>query len=148
MHVHSSVKKASRFEALEPVRQAVPEGPGGFRSGGAAGLQLRHDHGSVYMSDDFQNEIRFLGNESSPAFARQPEDNGCIESFFRTLKEQLLWVRRFRDLNELSVALIEFRERYNQQWIIGRLGYRTSARARSDFELCRFSLNRREGVLR
>ena len=42
------------------------------------------------MSDDFQNEIRFLGIEASPAFVRQPEGNGCIERFFRTLKEQLL----------------------------------------------------------
>lgn len=75
------VKKASRFEAIEPARQAVRERLGGFRSGGAAGLQLRHDHGSVYMSDDFQNEIRFLGIESSPTFVRQPEGNAACESF-------------------------------------------------------------------
>ena len=68
-----AVKKATRFEALEPVRQAVRERLGGFRGGVATGLRLRHDHGSVYMSDDFQNEIRFLGIESSPAFVRQPE---------------------------------------------------------------------------
>ncbi len=49
---------------------------------------MRHDHGSVYMSDDFQKEVRFLGIESSPAFVMQPEGNGCIERFFRTLKEQ------------------------------------------------------------
>ena len=29
------------------------------------------------MSDDFQNEIRFLGIVSSPAFVREPEGNGC-----------------------------------------------------------------------
>jgi transposase InsO family protein len=45
----------------------------------AAGLQLHHDHGSVYVSDDFQNEISFRGMESSPAIVRQPEGNGCIE---------------------------------------------------------------------
>ena len=33
----------------------------------------RHDHGSQYMSDDFQAEIAFLGMESSPSFVRQPE---------------------------------------------------------------------------
>jgi putative transposase len=128
-----AVKKATRFEALEPIRQAVKEHFGGFCAGAAAGLQLRHDHGSVYMADDFQSEIRFLGIESSPAFVRQPEGNGCIERFFRTLKEQLLWVRRFRDLDELRTALSEFRERYNQQWIMHRLGYRTPAQARREF---------------
>ena len=92
-------------------------------------------HGSVYMSDDFQNEIRFLGIESSQAFVQQPEGNGCIERFFRTLKEQLLWIRYFRDLEELHAALIEFRDRYNRHWIPGRLGYRTPAQTRRDFDL-------------
>jgi transposase InsO family protein len=130
-----AVKKATRFEALEPIRQAVKEHFGAFSCDAAAGLQLRHDHGSVYMADDFQCEIRFLGIESSPAFVRQPEGNGCIERFFRTLKEQLIWVRRFRDLEELRVALHEFRHRYNNHWILHRLGYRTPAQARRDFSL-------------
>ena len=130
-----AVKKATRFEALEPIRQGVNEYFGGFSAGSAAGLLLRHDHGSAYMSDDFQAEVRFLGITSSPAFVRQPEGNGCIERFFRTLKEQLLWVRRFRDLAELQSALIEFRDRYNNQWILGRLDYRTPAQARRDFHL-------------
>jgi transposase InsO family protein len=85
-----AVKKATRFEALEPIRQAVKQYGLGFSGGSAAGLQLRHDHGSVHMSDDFQSEIQFLDIDSSPAFVRQPEGNGCIERFFRTLKEQLL----------------------------------------------------------
>ena len=48
-----AVKKASRFEALEPIRQAVKEHFGAFFARAADGLNLRHDHGSVYMSDDF-----------------------------------------------------------------------------------------------
>lgn len=128
------VKKASRFEALEPIRQGVRQYFGGFSAGAAAGLRLRHDHGSVYMSDDFQTEIRFVGIEPSPAFVRQPEGNGCVERFFRTLKEQLLWIRRFRDLNELRSALIEFQHRYNENWIIERLNYRTPLQARRDFQ--------------
>ena len=129
------VKKATRFEALEPIRQGVKEHCGGFAAAAADGLKLRHDHGSVYMSDDFQNEVKFLGIEPSPAFVRQPEGNGCIERFFRTLKEQLLWVSHFRDLEELRAALIEFRDRYNHHWILERLDYRTPAQARRDFQL-------------
>lgn len=129
------IKKAHRFEALEPIRQAVREQFGSFSAGVAAGVRLRHDHGSVYMSGDFQTEIGFLGMESSPAFVRQPEGNGCIERFFRTLKEQLLWVRRFRNLDELRDALTECRHRYNAHWILERLQYRTPAQARRDFSL-------------
>lgn len=132
--VHA-VKKATRFEALEPIRQGVKEHFGGFSAGVADGLTLRHDHGSVYMSDDFQTEIKFLGIEPSPAFVRQPEGNGCVERFFRTLKEQVLWVRHFHDLEELRAALIEFRDRYNSNWILERLNYRTPAQARRDFQL-------------
>jgi putative transposase len=127
-----AVKKATRFEALEPIRQGVREYFGAFSGGIAAGLRLRHDHGSVYMSDDFQTEIKFVGMEPSPAFVRQPEGNGCIERFFRTLKEQLLWVQRFRDLEELRTALIAFRDRYNNHWILQRLAYRTPVQARRD----------------
>ena len=125
-----AVKRANRFEALEPIRQGVREHYGAFHKGAAAGLQIRHDHGSQFMSDHFQQEIRFLGMESSPAFVRQPEGNGCIERFFRTLKEQLLWVRHFRDLEELRQALVEFRDRYNREWLIERLGFQSPRQAR------------------
>lgn len=82
-----AAKKATRFEALEPLRQGVRDYCGGFRAGAAAGIRNRHDHGSQYMSDDYQNEIAFLGTASSPSFVRQPECNGCVERFIRTLKE-------------------------------------------------------------
>jgi putative transposase len=125
-------RSADRFEALEPVRQAVREHFGGFAKGAAAGLQLRHDHGSQYVSHDFQAEIRFLGIQSSPAFVRDPEGNGCAERFIRTLKENLLWVRRFDTVEELRLALLAFQRRYNQSWIIERHGYRTPAQVRAD----------------
>jgi transposase InsO family protein len=87
--VHAS-HSADRFEALEPVRQGVRACFGGFVKNVAAGLQLRHDHGSQYVGHHFQAEIRFLGIASSPAFVREPEGNGCAERFIRVLKENLL----------------------------------------------------------
>mgnify|MGYP003366311865 FL=1 len=87
---------------------------GAFAEKGATGLSLCHDHGSQYMSDDFQNEIRFLGIESSPAFVHTPEGNGCAERFIRTLKENMLWVRTFDTVEELRQALLEFRDLYNE----------------------------------
>jgi transposase InsO family protein len=84
---------------------------------------------------DFQAEITFLGLTSSPAFVRQPEGNGCIERFFRTLKEQLLWVRHFSTIEELRLALIAFKETYNREWLIARLGYRSPTQVRQAFAL-------------
>ena len=129
--VHAS-RSADRFEALEPIRQAVRERFAAFGKNVASGLALRHDHGSQYVSHHFQAEIRFLGIASSPAFVREPEGNGCAERFIRVLKENLLWIRRFDTIEELRLALQAFRQTYNQTWIIERHGYRTPAQVRAD----------------
>jgi transposase InsO family protein len=100
----------------------------------AVGLKLRHDHGSQFVSDDYQRELDFLGIESSPAFVREPEGNGVSERFIRTLKEQLLWVRYFATVEELRLALLEFKEKYNRQWLVEKHGHRTPAQVRADFE--------------
>ncbi len=128
--IHAA-RHANRFEALEPIRQGVRERFGGFGKGVASGLALRHDHGSQYVSDAFQREIAFLGLTSSPAFVRAPEGNGCAERFIRTLKENLLWVRDFDTVEELRLALLDFRQRYNQTWILERHGYQTPAAIRA-----------------
>jgi hypothetical protein len=57
---HTS-KSGNRFEALEPIRQGVREHFGGFVTRIAAGLAIRHDHGSAYISDDFQQELTSWG---------------------------------------------------------------------------------------
>lgn len=129
--IHAA-RKANRFEALEPIRQGVRERFGAFASSIASGLGVRHDHGSQYASHDFQAEIRFLGIDSSPAFVREPEGNGCAERFIRVLKENLLWVRQFDTIEELRLALQAFKETYNQSWIIERHGYRTPAQVRAE----------------
>ena len=82
--------RGNRFEALEPIRQGVRERFGDIGAGIARGLRLRHDHGSNYLADNFQQEVAFFGIESSPSFVREPEGNGGAERFIRTLKENLL----------------------------------------------------------
>jgi transposase InsO family protein len=128
--IHAS-RSANRFEALEPVRQGVHRCFGAIAPGVAHGLKLRHDHGSNYMSVDFQGEIECLGIEASPSFVREPEGNGVAERFIRTLKENLLWVRTFDTIEELRAALIEFASYYNATWLVARHGYRTPAQIRA-----------------
>jgi putative transposase len=129
--IHASLS-GNRFEALEPLHQGVREQFGGFDEGIAAGLAIRHDHGSAYMSDDFQQELTFLGMTSSPSFVREPEGNGVAERFIRTLKENLLWVQHFATVADLVEALRQFKRRYNEQWLIERHGYRTPSQVRQD----------------
>ena len=129
--IHAA-SRATRFEALEPIRQGVRACFGAFAEGIASGLQVRHDHGSQFIADDFQRELVFLGIEPSPAFVREPEGNGCAERFIRTLKENLLWVRRFDRIEELRQALHQFKDTYNRTWIVERHCYRTPAQVRAD----------------
>ena len=93
-------------------------GFGPIGDGVARGLRLRHDHGSNYLADDFQQEVAFFGIESSPSFVREPEGNGVAERFIRTLQENLLWVRSFETIEELRLALLEFQRTYNEQWML------------------------------
>jgi len=127
--IHAA-RRGTRFEALEPIRQGIRELYPVYAEGVAARLALRHDHGSQYMSDHFQGELRFLGIESSPPFVREPEGNGCAERFVRTLKEQLLWLEHFATVEELVAALHAFRDRYNREWLIQRHGHRSPAAVR------------------
>ena len=128
--IHAA-RRATRFEALEPLRQAVRACVGAFAEGVASGLKLRHDHGSQFVADDYQRELAFLGIASSPAFVREPEGNGCAERFIRILKENLLWVRRFDTIEELRLALHAFKNSYHRTWIVERHGYQTPAAVRA-----------------
>jgi len=127
--IHAALR-GTRHEALEPVRQGVVERFGRVEKDAVTGLSVRHDHGSQYMSHDFQNEIAWLGASSSPAFVRAPEGNGCAERFIRTLKENLLWVQIFHTVEELRLALIDVRQTYNEHWLIQRHGHRSPAQVR------------------
>src|SRR3954464_10459032 len=50
--IHAA-RRATRFEALEPIRQGVRRCFGAFAKEIARGLAVRHDHGSQYMSNAF-----------------------------------------------------------------------------------------------
>jgi putative transposase len=128
--IHAA-RRATRFEALEPIRQGVRACFGAFGEGVASGLRVRHDHGSQFVADDFQAELAFLGIEPSPAFVREPAGNGCAERFIRTRKENLLWVHRFATIEELRQALHAFKDTDNRTWIVERHGYRTPAQVRA-----------------
>ena len=127
-----AAKSGTRFEALEPIRQGIRERFGGIGDGVARGLRLRHDHGSNYLADDFQQEVAFFGIESSPSFVREPEGNGVAERFIRMLKENLLWVRSFETIEELRLALLEFKRTYNEQWMLEKYDYRSPTQVRRD----------------
>lgn len=113
---------------------AVRQQFGHLSAGAARGVALRHDHGSNFMAEHFQKQIRFWGMAPSYAFAAEPETNGVIERLFRTLKEQVVHGRIFQTIGEVRDAVRTFVIRYNVEWLIEKNGHRSPADMRAAWQ--------------
>lgn len=123
-------KRGTRHEALQAMSMAVRQQFGHLGRDAARGLALRHDHGSAFMAEDFQNQTKAWGALPSYAFVGQPETNGVIERFFRTFKEQVVHGRIFLTIDDFRDAVRDFVARYNTQWLIEKNGYLSPTAAR------------------
>ncbi len=127
-------KKGDRFAALEGVAMAVMGQFGSVEAGAARGLALRMDHGSQYLSERFQRQIKHWGIAPSFAFLSEPETNGVVERFWRTLKEQAIYGRTFLSVEEVRHAVGDFVALYNREWLIEKNDFRSPHDARAAFE--------------
>ncbi len=123
-------KKGDRWAALEPIRQGVRTYMDGYAPKIALGLGLRHDWGPQYTAHQFQGELAWLGIRSTASYVGEPECNGVIERFIRTLKEECLYLHDFESLEEARTVIGGFIERYNRGWLIERHGHKTPAEVR------------------
>ncbi len=74
--IHAALR-GTRFEALEPLRQGILEHFGAYAQEIAAGPSVRHDHGSQFMSDQYQAELRFLASPRAPRSCASPRATGA-----------------------------------------------------------------------
>jgi len=123
-------KRGDRWAALEPIRQGVQQTHGGYAPKIALGLGLRMDWGPQYTAHQFLGELRWLGIRPSPSYVGEPECNGIMERWIRTLKEECLYLHDFQTLEEARQVIREFIEAYNREWLIERHGHRTPADVR------------------
>jgi transposase InsO family protein len=123
-------KRGDRFAAMEPVLMGLGESFGSVKADIGRGLCLRMDHGTQYLSDHFQNQLRYWGITRSFAFLEEPQTNGVVERFFRTLKEQVIYGTPFRNIKELREAIKTFIHHYNTQWRIEKNGFLSPRQAR------------------
>jgi len=126
-------KHGTRFNALEAVKMGVEKHFGSVLGDAARGLLLRLDHGSQYLSDHFREQLRYWGITPSWAFVEQPQTNGVAERFNRTLKEQAIYGRVFRNVEEVRAAVQAFVKLYNEQWLIEKNGFTSPNQARRQF---------------
>jgi transposase InsO family protein len=130
-----AVKTGNRFAALQPVAQGLQAEFGATNADAGRGLTLRMDHGTQYTADDFLNQVRFWGIAPSFAFVAEPQTNGVAERFNRTLKEQAIHGRVFRNVEEVRLAVTAFKDRYNRYWRLEKLGFRSPYEARQAYAI-------------
>jgi transposase InsO family protein len=124
-------KYGTGFEACQAVSMALKAHYGAIGRDAARGLQLRMDHGCQFLSDHYQKQIRFWGMAPSFAFVSEPETNGVAERFIRTLKEQAIYGRIFKNVDEVRAAIRSFVATYNAAWLVEKLGFVSPAQARA-----------------
>ena len=128
------VGQGDRFAALEPIKQSLRRIRGVASKDTGNGIAIRHDWGPQYIARDFKNELEFLGLRNSPALVHEPQTNGVIERFFKTLKLECLWIENFRDVEHARDVVGRWMETYNTQWLIERHGHQTPREVRQAWE--------------
>ena len=130
-----AVKIGNRFAALQPIAQGLKAQFGATGADAGRGLALRMDNGTQYTADDFLNQVKFWGIAPSFAFVAQPQTNGVAERFNRTLKEQAIHGRIFRNVEEVRAAVTAFKDRYNRHWRLEKLGFMSPLEARQAYAM-------------
>lgn len=130
-----AVKTGNRFAALQPIAQGLQAEFGATGADAGRGLTLRMDHGTQYTADDFLNQVKFWGIAPSFAFVAEPQTNGVAERFNRTLKEQAIHGRVFRNVEDLRVAVTAFQDLYNRHWRLEKLGFMSPHEARQAYAM-------------
>lgn len=104
------------------VTRAVLQAAARTRRGRA--VIFHSDRGSEYMATPFRASVTRLGFLQS-ASTRGPEDNAHMESFFHSLKAELIRGVSFSTLAELRGALRRYLRYYNTTRMHSALGYRS-----------------------
>ena len=92
----------------------------------ATGLLTHTDRGSQYASDHYQRLLAEHGMECSMSRRGNCYDNAPMESFFATLKKELVYHERYATREAARQSLFEYIEVfYNRERRHSALGYRT-----------------------
>jgi putative transposase len=92
------------------------------------GLLHHSDRGSQYAATAYQQHVRAAGMIGSMSRRGNCWDNACVESFFGTLKRELIHHRQYRTREEATQDIFEYLEVfYNRQRRHSTLGYQSPA---------------------
>jgi putative transposase len=117
---------------LEALNDAVNRE---FRDGVRdSALSLISDNGSQPTSVAFMKACREMGINQAFTSYGNPKGNADTERVFRTMKEELLWLREWQSPFELTEALSTWIEDYNQSYLHSSLGYKSPMKFEEEYQ--------------
>lgn len=108
-------------------------------------LHLMSDNGSQPTAERFMKTCAMLGVHQAFTSYNNPKGNADTERMMRTMKEELLWLREWRDPYEVSAAVGRWIEQYNQSYLHSALGYRTPNQVEETYNLTMRTLLEKAG---
>jgi len=103
----------------------APAMAAGIRSGHTTGIIFHSDRGSQYLSGHYRREIVGRGMVQSVGRTGVCWDNSVAESFFSSLKRELVHRYRFEDRAGARRAVFAWTVRYNTRRLHSSLRYRS-----------------------
>ena len=96
------------------------EFPSGVRG---KGLKLVSDNGSQPTSTSFIKEMSILQIVQIFTYYNNPKGNAETERMMRTIKEEVVWLEEFKNLEEAREKIGSWIEEYNTLYVHSSLGY-------------------------
>jgi putative transposase len=113
-------RRMTRHLVMDALKMAIK------RRHPARGLVHHSDRGSQYASSDFQGLLSHHGIQCSMSRKGDCWDNAPVESFIGTLKQELIFHKRFHTRAHAKQSIFEYIERfYNRKRLHSTLGYQT-----------------------
>ena len=126
-----AAKRGTRFEALSRSARASANASGASATAWPVGCGCVTTTGRTTWPTIF-NRRSVLRHRQLPelrAGARRQRRRGALHPH---AEGESLWVRRFETIEELRLALLEFKQTYNEQWMLEKYDYRSPAQVRRD----------------
>ncbi|MCP5205005.1 MAG: IS3 family transposase [Pseudomonadales bacterium] len=89
------------------------------------GCIFHSDQGIEYAAHDYRELVEESGLTRSMSRKGNPLDNASVESYFHTLKAELVHQVSFRDRIEATAKIVEYIEFYNRERLHSQIGYQS-----------------------
>jgi putative transposase len=107
----------------------------GIKNREDSNLILRSDNGLVFGAKEFSKVVREHKVDQEFITPYTPEQNGVIERFFRTLKEECVWGYNFKSVDDAFMKIADWIDKYHSYRPHSALGYLTP----NEFRRCKLS---------